>query len=68
MKKQKLTYTYRGRVKSDDGWCDGFSPDRDGLPTYPWLTRAQCIRDAKSKGGKAQFSGPGAKRFEPEIA
>ncbi len=71
--KQVITYVYRGRIErgTDYRWCDGYSQDSaDGLPTYPWMTRQECIRDAKSKGEKAQFytpPGPGAKRFEPEV-
>ena len=70
--KKTIIYIYRGRIVGGTGggyrWHDGYSENNaDDLPLYPWLTRRECQQDAKRQGGKAVFSGPGAKRFEPEV-
>lgn len=67
-----ITYTYRGGVKrgSNYHWEDGYSETTpDGGVLYPWMTRKECIADAKTKGCKAIFyTGPEhASRFDPEV-
>lgn len=76
-----ITYVYRGQVergclvngrhgRPSYRWHDGYSQETEQGPLYPWLTRAECLKDAKSQGCKALFytpPGPGEKRFEPEV-
>lgn len=56
-----IIYVYRGQIERGNGqpgysWADGFSEtSRDGLPLYPWLTRAECFKDAKAQGAIAGF-------------
>lgn len=62
--KPRKLYKYRGgieRVRAREGrvgtyvWHDGFSPDIDGCVSYPWMTRAECRRDAATTGHVAEF-------------
>ena len=71
--KKTITYTYRGGVERGPryDWHDGYSETGpNGEVYFPWMTRSECQRDARSQGAQAIFytpPGPGAKRFEPEV-
>lgn len=57
---ETITYTYRGGIEVGTGsgyrWADGYSETTpDGSVTYPWMTRLQCQKDARSRGCRAAF-------------
>lgn len=56
----RIIYTYRGIIERGIGgsyeWKDGYSPTTDdGGVLYPWMTRKECIHDAKAQGKRAVF-------------
>ena len=57
-----IIYTYRGLIERGAGgryvWREGYSPTtKDGGIIYPWMTKQDCRRDAKTLGCKATFRG-----------
>lgn len=72
--KKTITYTYRGQVERGNGkpgydWHRGYSETTEsGGILCPWMTRAECIADAKGRGAVAQFySGPGDEPSEFKL-
>lgn len=62
-RKATIVYTYRGSIERATrrgyAWRDGFSEtSAEGRPLYPWLTRAECMADAKARGARAAFVRP----------
>ncbi len=64
--KPTITYCYRGDVERGTAtprnprpgyrWADGYSEDGpEGRPSYPWMTRRECQKDAKARGCRAVF-------------
>jgi hypothetical protein len=58
--KQKIIYTYRGGVERGVGgsyvWRNGYSESGiNGEVYYPWMTKKECIHDAKVRGAVAVF-------------
>ena len=69
--KPSVTYKYRGQTERDPGrsfpnhhktgyrWLGSYSEDSpEGYPLYPWMTRNECLDDAKARGLKAKFVRP----------
>lgn len=66
-RKGHIIYQYRGQIARGIGnsyVCrEGYSATiKDGGILYPWLTRAECRRDAERAGSKAVF-----KKWEPDF-
>lgn len=59
MKKHPIRYYYfRGLIECGKhfNWTNGYSADSEnGNVLYPWMTKRQCQREAKSLGLKAVF-------------
>jgi hypothetical protein len=60
MKTQTIEYFHRGKVERGTGqgyeWREGYSANSaNGKPTSPWMTRFECMADAKKRGCKAVF-------------
>jgi hypothetical protein len=58
--KKTITYYYRGEIETGKNyhWVYGYSANgENGGVLYPWWTKKQCQKDAKSKGCKAVFVG-----------
>ena len=59
MKRKDIIYHYRGGIERGIGgsyqWREGYSEGEGPIVNYPWMTRAECRRDAISQGGKAVF-------------
>ena len=60
MKRKEIVYHSRGRVERGTGgpgyvWKNAYSETREDGVLYPWMTRAECRRDAIAQGGKARF-------------
>jgi len=57
----KITYYLRGTVERCVGprrgfvHLPGYSTQGPTGARYPWMTRAECIRDAKAQGATARF-------------
>jgi hypothetical protein len=53
-----IVYTYRGGIERGVGrrYVDGYSPTTtEGHIIYPWMTKAECRKDAKLLGFRALF-------------
>jgi hypothetical protein len=69
MAKQKearptILYRYRGDIypvgNTAERAVDGFSDDGEyGDVNYPWVTRQQCLDDARAEGCRARFERDG---------
>lgn len=61
MKRKQITYYYRGEVERGNGkpgydWHPAWSANNEeGRALYPWLTRKECLEDAKRQGATAIF-------------
>lgn len=62
MKRKQITYYYRGEVERGTGgprygWHPAWSPNgEDGKgETFPWMTRKECLLDAKAQDATAIF-------------
>lgn len=58
-----VTYVYRGPVERGTGrgykWTAGYSENGlHGGIQYPWMTRRECQRDARSRNAVARFYTP----------
>jgi hypothetical protein len=59
--KPEMKFYYRGPIErysiSTRGyWVDGYSVDSEGgLPTYPWMGKRDCQKEAKAAGCRAVF-------------
>lgn len=59
-----IEYFHRGRIERGNGkpgydWHEGYSANAaDGSTLYPWMTRLECIADARAQGAKALFHYP----------
>lgn len=54
----EIPYYYRGQIERGPRyeWRDGYSSNSpEGFVRYPWMTKRECQRDAKARGGKAVF-------------
>lgn len=65
--KNCVVYHYRGLIEMPKlrkgrpsfRWFDGWSENgANGGATYPWMSRQQCLQDAKSRDAKAVFVRP----------
>lgn len=57
-RKCTITYYYRGLIErgADYHWTEGWSAQSENNhPLYPWNTKRECQREAKSQGAKAVF-------------
>jgi hypothetical protein len=56
-KRQSIVYHYRGGIERGARyeWRDGYSETITEGVLYPWMTRAECRRDAMARNGKAVF-------------
>ena len=56
-----INYHYRGRIERGNGkpgynWHPGYSETTaDGGECSPWMTRRECLADARTRGAKAVF-------------
>ncbi len=56
-------YHYRGQIEVPSprrghpgyAWRDGYSTGEKGSVSYPWMTKAECRRTARSNGRRAVF-------------
>ena len=59
---KKIVYHYRGQIerhrRGHFWWARGYSEELDGGVGYPWMTRQECLRDAKARGATATFVEP----------
>lgn len=60
MKRPSITYVYRGEIERGTGqpgyaWHPGYSEEVTGGALFPWLTRAECQREARARGAIARF-------------
>ena len=68
--KPRITYYYRGQVErirmgGRGNWYDGYSANGpDGGVLYPWMTKPECQRDARTQGAVATFVDERARKEE----
>lgn len=64
-----IEYVYRGQIErwakgwrrgqyARPRWQEGYSQTVNGCISYPWMTKRECQRDARLRGGRAIFVRP----------